>query len=406
MVKAYLGAAIACALSSIVAAQPVQTPLSLGEAIALARAGTPELAAAAARVTAAREARPFAGRPLNPAVELRSENWASGAADSALPLDVFATVTQTVELGGERAARRGVAAAAVSVAEASHAATTRAVTLEVSRHFLEAVRLRDRATVLDALAASLSEATRVMRRRVELGTAPESELLKLRTAEARAVLDRIQASLGAARAAVLLGARLGTDVTIERLQMPAPPPLPAGDSLRLDAVPDLRLARSVLQSAAGTLDLERARGVPDLAVNAGVKRTAGYTTGVAAVTVAVPLFDRNRVARTVASGQVRAAELETAAVERRLRGEFAAARDAAATLAERAAWTPAALVEPARAARDAARAAFAAGAIDVLRLLDAERVHAEAAAVSLDTAIDAVAAAIDARLAAGEEPLP
>ena len=57
-------------------------------------------------------------------------------------------------------------------------------------------------------------------------------------------------------------------------------------------------------------------------------------------------------------------------------------------------------------ARDAARAAFAAGAIDVLRLLDAERVHTEAAAVSLDIAIDAVAAAIDARLAAGEEPLP
>jgi cobalt-zinc-cadmium efflux system outer membrane protein len=406
MVKAFFGAAIACALSSIVAAQPVQTPLSLGEAIVLARTATPDLAAAATRVSATREARQFAGRPLNPAVEVRSENWASGASDPGLPLDVFATVTQTVELGGKRAARRGLAAAAVTAAEAAQAAATRAVALDVSRFYLEAVRLRERATVLEALAASLSEATRVMGRRVELGTAPESELLKLRTAEARAVLDRTQATLGAARAAVLLGARLNTDVPLDRLQVPALPPLPAGDGVQFDAVPDLRLARSARTSAAGMLDLERARGVPDVAVNAGVKRTAGYTTGVAAVTVTMPIFDRNRVARVVAAGQLRAAELETDAVERRLRGEFAAARAAAATLAERAAWSPAALVEPARAARDAARAAFTAGAIDVLRLLDAERVHAEAAAVSLDIAIDAVAAAIDARVAAGEEPLP
>ena len=406
MVKALLGAAMACGLAASAAAQPAQSPLSLAEAIALAHSTTPDLAAAAARVAAARDAQEVAGRLLNPSIELRSENWASGAPDPGLPLDVFATVTQTVELGGKRAARHGVVAAAVIAAEAAQVGATRGVAVEVSRHYLDALRLRERARVLDGHVASLTEATRVMRRRVELGTAPESELLKLRTEEARASLERTQATLGAARAVVRLGARLGVDVALERLQVPALPPLPAADGFRIEAAPDLRVAHSAVQSAAGVLELERARGVPDLAVNAGIKRTAGFMTGVAAVTIGLPIFDRNHAARTLAAGQLRAAELDAQAVARRLRGEFAAARVAAATLADRAGWSPTALVEPARAARDAARAAFAAGAIDVLRLLDAERVHAEAAAVSLDITIDAVAAAIEARLAAGEDPLP
>jgi outer membrane protein TolC len=103
---------------------------------------------------------------------------------------------------------------------------------------------------------------------------------------------------------------------------------------------------------------------------------------------------------------VKAAELELAVVERRARGELAAARDAVNRLGPRARDARATLVGPARAARDAARAAYHAGALDVLRLVDAERVATEAALVAIDLEIDAVAAAIEARLAAGEEPLP
>ncbi len=40
------------------------------------------------------------------------------------------------------------------------------------------------------------------------------------------------------------------------------------------------------------------------------------------------------------------------------------------------------------------------------RLVDAERLYVDAATAALDLEIDAVAAAIEARLAAGEDPLP
>ena len=64
------------------------------------------------------------------------------------------------------------------------------------------------------------------------------------------------------------------------------------------------------------------------------------------------------------------------------------------------------LLDPALAARDAARAAYRAGALDVLRLVDAERLATEAALVATELEIEAVATAISARLAAGEGPLP
>ncbi len=91
---------------------------------------------------------------------------------------------------------------------------------------------------------------------------------------------------------------------------------------------------------------------------------------------------------------------------RRLGGTLTAALAAASTLTGRAAEAGSLLVEPARGARDAARAAFAAGAIDVLQLVDAERVFIAAALVTVELEVDAVSAAIEARLAAGEEPLP
>lgn len=385
------------------AAQPASAPLSLADALARARESSPVVAAAQARLEAARDAQPRAGRPLNPLVELRSENWASGA-PGGLPLDVFATVTQTVEFGGKRDARRALASAARDTAAATAAIVWRDVALAVTTDYLAAVRAAEHARALTEHAASLAEAVRVMGRRVEVGSAPEADLLKLRTEEARVVMERTRADVALARATTVLGARIGVDVAAPQLQRPA---VPAAADLAVSPThPELRAAESALASAQATSRVERARGVPDLGVNAGVKRTSGYNTGVAAFTLPIPLFDSNGVARAIADGQVKAAEHERLAVERRVRGTLAAAATAARTLRAQAADASRTLVMPARGARDAARAAFATGALDVMRLVDAERVVIDAERVAIDIEIDAVAAAIEARLAAGEEPLP
>ncbi|MBL8137808.1 MAG: TolC family protein [Acidobacteria bacterium] len=405
MATRILGLALLCAVTVAPAlAQPAGAPLTLADALTRARTEAPALAAVRARIDAAREARLRAGRLINPSVELRSENWASGA-PGGLPLDVFATVTQTVELGGKRGARRAAADASIAAAAAAEAITWREIARAITTDYLTALRFRDEARALTTHAESLAEAARVMGRRVAVGSAPEAELLKLRTEEARAVVARTRAELAAARALATLGAALGLDVQPDQLQRPAAP-APPPDAPVPATHPELVAANGAIGAARAAVTLERARGVPDVAVNAGVKRTSGYNTGVAAVTVPIPLFDRNGVARALAEGQLRAAEQERDAAERRLRGALASARAAAATLSSRAAEAQTLLVTPARGARDAARAAFTAGALDVLRLVDAERVFIEATLVTLELEFDAVAAALEARLAAGEEPLP
>ncbi|MCC7177467.1 MAG: TolC family protein [Acidobacteria bacterium] len=398
--------------ASPTAAQPSPPPASptftLADALARARTEAPESAAARARVEAAGQAVGQAARGPNPVFEFRLENWASGVSRSVLPYDAFAEVTQVVEIGGKRGARRGVAEAALGSSQAAEALTAQMLALDISRAYLDAVRLRDRQRTLSAQATDLGEMVRVLDRRVSLGTTAESELLKLRTEEARAATELIRTELAANRALSALAARLNVDVTLDALALPPPPPAPGAidDDAALRRRPDVVSAERAVSAARQALRLEDARAVPDPAVNAGLKRTVGYNTGLFTVTMPVPLFNHNRAARIVAQGQVTAAELELAATERRARGDLVAARAAAQRLGERARDIRSRLVDPARGARDAARAAFATGAGDVLRLVDAERVFADAALIAIDLETDAVVAAIEARLAAGEDPLP
>ena len=389
-------------------AQPPAGPtFTLADALARARDGSPEGAAARARVEAAGRAVEKTARMPNPTVEFRSENWASGVSRSVLPLDTFAEVTQVVELGGKRGARRGVAEAGLAAVQADEAVIRRALAVDISRAYLDALRLRERQRTLTAQSADLAEMVRVLGRRVEVGTTAESDLLKLRTEEARLGTDLLRTEVAAQRALVEITARLNVEASLDALVAPTLPALPvADDAAALERRPDVTAAQRAVASAQQSLRLEDARGTPNPALNAGFKRTIGYNTGVFTVTMPIPLWDRNRVARILAQGQVTAAELERSAVERRARGEMAATRMAAGRLSERARDVRARLVEPARGARDAARAAFASGALDILRLVDAERVFTDATLVAIDIEIDAIAAAIEARLAAGEDPLP
>lgn len=386
---------------------PLPQPLTLAQALTRAHQIAPEAAAVLARVEAARQGIDEAGRLPNPTFEFRQENWLSGVPRETLPLDTFAEVTQLVEIGGKRDARRGVAAAQAGLHEAGAGLTRLALTREVSRTYLEALRQRERQRTLATQAADLAEMVRVMERRVAVGTAAEADLLKLRTEEARASLDQVRSDLAARLALAALGARLDLDPSLDALELPAVPPLVTTD---LDAAvsrrPDLAMARGAVDIAEQTLKLEQARRLPDPSVNGGLKRTVGVNTAQFTVSVPLPLFNHNNLARVVAAGEVRAAEFALAAAARRAHGELVAAREAASRLTTRARDVRATLVQPALGAREAARAAFGAGALDVIRLVDAERVATEAALVATDLEIDAVEAAIETRLAAGETPLP
>ncbi|MGE0040604.1 MAG: TolC family protein [Vicinamibacterales bacterium] len=393
-------------VAGLAAAGPVQaqtaTPVTLAEALDLAVARSPLAAAAAARVDAAREHAALAGRLPNPAVELRSENWAFSG--SSVPEDFFAVVTAPIELGGERGARRGAAAAGLQAADAATGVAVRQVRLDVTTRFFDAVRAAARADALAEAEQGLAELVRVADRRVAEGLLAEAGLRRLEAERARVAADRVRAEADRLMAAVQLAVRLGLPAVAPTPPATPPPPLPspAGAAERAD----VRLARAQVEGARQALRFQQALGVPDLAVSGGYKRTAGYNTGVVAVTMAVPVFGRNGAAIATARGDVRASELELDQATLAATSEAAAAAEAARALAAGADGIAQALVTPASQARDAARSAFLAGAADLVALVDAERSHTDARLTADGLRFDAWQAAVAARLAAGEDPLP
>lgn len=391
---------------------PAPEPITLAGVLAAGRMESPAIAAALSREQAATAAAGAAGRWTNPQVEFRSENFGS-ALPGGLQRDGFATITQRLELGGKRGARRGAAQAAAEAARAETFATTRAIEGEMAARFLETVRLRDRAGILAGARDALGELVRILERRVAEGLAPDAERARLaaeRTTVAIAV-SRAQAAADRAFLELRALAALPTGATAEALVRPGPIPVPAGDPAALAAEaastrPDVRAAAARIETTERALRLENSRRIPDLTLSTGLKGTLETNTGIVAVGVSLPLFDRRQVATTLARGELRAAELEHAAVSRLAAADATAALLTAQRLAEAAVTAGAHLVEPATIARTAMRSAFDLGAADLLRVVDAERALADARLLENDIRIEALAATIAARLALGEAPLP
>ena len=386
-------------------------PITLAEVLAAGRAQSPQIAAARSREQAAMAAAGVAGRWTNPALEFRSENW--GAPSPGLRHDSFVTVTQRLELGGKRGARRGAAQAGAQAARADALSTMRAIEGELAGRFLDAVRLRDRAGILSEQRDALDELVRVLERRVAEGFAPDADRARLAAERAAVVMTLTRAEAAAGRAFLDLQAlaALPESATAKALVRPGPVPLPAGDAKALAAAaaatrPDVRSAAARVEKAERALGLQNSLRIPDLILNTGVKRTLDTNTGVLAVGVGLPFFDRNQVAVPLARGEVRAAELERDFVTRRAEADAAAALRTARRLAEAASGADAQLVDPATIARTAMRSAFDLDAADPLRVVDAERAFADARLLANDIRIEAVAAAVAARLALGEAPLP
>jgi outer membrane protein TolC len=138
----------------------------------------------------------------------------------------------------------------------------------------------------------------------------------------------------------------------------------------------------------------------------GYKRTAGFNTGTAGVSIDLPIGLRNAPARLRAEADIEAATLGLEQARALARLDIEQALLAARVLTTQAARVTDDLVTPAEIAQRAARAAFREGTGDALAVVDADRVHLDTRREALALQLDAAAASIRARLALGEDPVP
>ena len=393
--------------------RPGQVPtLTLAAAVERARTESPRRRAASVVADGAREAARVAGSPANPFFELRTENWSPSALAGSPSLDVFAVMTQPLELGGKRMLRRRVANSDSELAQTSLKSLERELVLETVRAYLAALRARALVDTLSANRDGLTTLVASVGRRVDEGYSAEADLLKFQTEAARIDGDVARAQLALDRSLTALAVVIGSKVPIGASELVEPDrlavPQPGADVIAASVArhPDVIAASAHVARARQLTALERARRLPDPAISGGYKRTAGYDTAVFGVSLSVPLFDRNRASIARSVGAERGAIAERDALVQQLTAHAGSMIRAAQTIVAHADRVTQDLLEPAEGVRRATLAAFREGTADVLRLIDAERVYGDVHRAAIDMRLDALQATLEARFVLGEETIP
>lgn len=388
VLAAILGAsAIPCSAN----AQSDTPVMSLSKALELAASNSPKIVAAEAEVRAATAARHTAGLRPNPSVNAEIENVGGSRAYNEIeaPKQTL-TLSWPVELGGKRTGRVALADAQQDLAQIERAATGAEVRLVVTQSYVEAVAADRRLVIARDQASIAAEVLHAAHIRVVSGRASPLE-------EQRAEALRISADADVARTGRL--AELARAKLARLIGQPVSGPLDQGWFDRIGTYgPSLGSGSNLAVAAAqndekvaeAQLRLARSQRVPDVTVNAGLRRVpiSNGTAAVLGVSVPLPLFNSGASAvaqaaaeRDRATALRRAAELENAQAVEQAQADLANA-----TAAARTASGPSlsAVQEAAR----IARIGYREGKFGQLDLLEAERSLAETRA----SAVDALAA--------------
>lgn len=400
-------------------APPAAAALTLRAVLDSALARYPTLAAARARVGAARGARTTAGLLGNPVLAYEVENApfpGSGPLPASAGMNRENMTTATLPLAPlyQRGPRVQQADAAVRAAEADARAARQRVALDAARAYYRTAVAAVRADASQNLAAWLDSVVAYNRTRVRQGAAAEADLIRSELERDRATADAGVEAAEFARARADLAAFVGDPSAVAPALTVAlddtPLLLPAGTALRpvaglpptagdptaggpstggavaVDRRPDVLAARERLAAAGAGTALEQRLIVRELGATLGVKQSAGTTSMIAGVSLPLPLFDANRGELARARAERDAAAFELAAQERAARAEVVGAEEAARILTERAgtltrrdaAGRGAAYLARADEARAIALGAYREGAVSLLQVLDAARAWGEA----------------------------
>ena len=382
-------------------------PLTLADAVTLARANHPAIRTASARgraaVAAARQEAAFS----NPVLELRRENLGSPIAR-----DEFATITQPLDLTGRRFALRASARDLERRTLADSASVMRDIEANAARAFWRASLARALVAIAEEHRADAERVARFETERAREGAVAEVSAMRARMEADRARVAESSAAAALRQAIAELSRATGVPadslppVSALAARIPAIEPAPSVDAAverALASRSELTALRAAEAAAGHRQSAERRAVFPDVVVQAGAKQTAGYSTRVLGVAVPLPLFSQNRAARDRAAAELELVRTELRAAEQSIRTSVAAAIESYDAL--RAAQPDDSTTTRAIEVATIADAAYAAGGSSLLELIDARRARSETLAAVLRWVADLRIVQTDLTRALGASPL-
>lgn len=370
-------------------------PITLAEALAAADR-SPALRVAAATVDQASGNLEQAGTyTYNPAVGVSAGRARSGGASF---YDFEVGISQAVELGGKRDARKRVAAAERDAAAENLAATRNALRAEVRRAFDRALVAQARVAVTTENELAARQFQDAARERLQLGAATQTDLNVAVAGLGRAIAAKKAAERDLLLARQALGDALGTpgaDLEPTGALPTFPKAPPSEDQLVAEALRarrDLAAVERVRAARAADVDLADAFATPDPEFSVTWARDAVDAANALVVgfRIELPVWNRNQGNRSAARALRSRATIEAQAmrsgVEREVRTasrRYRAAIDAVSSFDQQVVGT---LAENLKLARDS----LAAGKLGLLDLNNVRRDLVESQLTYLDSIAEAV----------------
>lgn len=354
---------------------------SLSQLTALMLTRSPAHMAAYSQVEAARSAVTTAGAIPNPELEYLQGPVKARAGGVNTGSSRSLTLTQPLEIWGQRGARIAAAEAGLESAQATRQMLEAELVARLRVRFYELLR---RQAEQKAAREDLDLTEKIHSRialRVETGEAPRFELVKAETellnAQKQMQASQLRVRQASAALRALVGRQLSPEFVIEG-RLDQVPHLSGLENVREEVKasnPEVRRARAEQQKARQQLEAEKALRWPQLALKLGNDEDPDTRTQRVGVVLTLPLWDQRRGpvgearANLVRSGYD--LEQQEFALEQGLEAAYQQYRIAEAQVLA----LQSGIVKQAEAALNTAEAAYRFGERGILDVLDAQRVY-------------------------------
>ena len=299
-------------------------------------------------------------------------------------VDTYAYGTEVIEISGKRAARIATAENGIAYSKLALEQQRLAIEFSVAQDYWEALRLQYRQVLSEQSVGYYRDILDYHMKRFNEGKIADVDLLRVRLEEARAEASMEANGLAEAEAKQRLARDMGLSQAakwhlseaFDVLNVPNEPGASQAEMI------EVKLARQSVEAARANLMLQKAQGRPDIDALFGYKRQAGlestsFNSMLAGFQMNIPIFDRNQGAVAAAQLQIQANNSILTSVQQRKAADLALARMAYDTWRRQVTERYQPILSQAVDIADISRAAYREGGIDLLRLLDAEKLRVD-----------------------------
>ena len=329
-----------------------------------------------------------AGLRPNPDLEIVSESYplfGSNPGSFFNNQELVVRAGQTIETAGKRSKRVSVARQDLAATGSDVQNTLRQLKLELKRRYYAVVLSKAQRELAQEILKQFDDIIRLNEARYKQGELSGLEINRIRAERLRFFNDLLDAELQLKNSKTALVELLGVpdlDTSFEISETLAAPAsqldLPALQREALQIRPDLLAEKQRLERNRQNLRLQKSEAIPNVTPFFGYKRDFGANTAAFGMSIPLPLFNRNQGGIDRASAAIQQQQYETGRIELSVRRDVQEAYQIVQTQSEKVKALEQQYVPSARNAREIAQQSYRLGALDLIALLDSERVYREA----------------------------